>query len=427
MKSLETKVKKFRILFVEDEDLAREKLGKFLRRKFEEVELCANGLEGFLKFQEAFNNGKKFDFILSDINMPKMDGLEMLEKIREIDDEIPCIFLTARNESENLIKAISLHVTEYILKPIDLEVITQKLNTLCDSLELERKYEAQKIELNNYLDVLNQEALVSKTDLKGKITFANDGFCEVSGYTKEELMGVSHNIVRHPDVSKTFFEKMWNTIKKGKIWSGTHKNLTKEGETYFVSTKIFPVFDLKKENITEYMAIRFLVTEEELEKRKNFKRFIEQLTENKKTIAKLKTEKENLDKRLLDSHKTFSILEEKARTSEEKRKALIGQLSAYEQSQLEYNKMEMMGKKDKTKQFEDMYKSLNALKSRNVKLEGDKKTLEGMYQSKEKELDDFIKKELDSQKRINDLRDLVTNLQKENEKLMKNQKHGMFS
>ena len=141
MKSLETKVKKFRILFVEDEDLAREKLGKFLRRKFEEVELCANGLEGFLKFQEAFNNGKKFDFILSDINMPKMDGLEMLEKIREIDDEIPCIFLTARNESENLIKAISLHVTEYILKPIDLEVITQKLNTLCDSLELERKYD----------------------------------------------------------------------------------------------------------------------------------------------------------------------------------------------------------------------------------------------------------------------------------------------
>jgi len=425
MEEVKLEKEKLKVLFVEDEDLARQKLGKFLRRRFEEVELCENGLDGFLKFQEAFNNGKKFDFILSDINMPKMDGLEMLEKIREFDSEIPCAFITARNESENLIKAISLQVTEYILKPIDLEEITKKLDKICNNLNLEKKVEAQKSELDNYLEIINQEALVSKTDLKGKITFVNDGFCEVSGYTREELIGSHHNIVRHPDVNKSFFEDMWSTIKTGKIWNGTHKNLTKDGTTYFVNTKIFPIFDINRENIIEYMAVRFLVTEEEQEKRKNFKRFIEQLTEYKKTIGKLKTDKENLDKRLIETQKTFTVLEEKARVSEDKRKALLKQLEAYESSNLQHNKMDIMAKQDKSKQFDDMYKSLNALKTKNLKLENDLKSMQAMYDSKEGEVSSLIEKEIENQKRINELRDLVTNLQKENGDL-KIKKGGIF-
>ncbi len=417
MEEVKIEKEKLKILYVEDEELARQKLGKFLRRRFEDLELCENGLDGFLKFQEAFNSGKKFDLILSDINMPKMDGIDMLEKIRELDSEIPCIFITARNESENLIKAISLHVTEYILKPIDLEEITEKLDKICNNLNLEKRFKAQKIELDNYLDIINQEALVSKTDLKGRITFANDGFCEVSGYTREELIGAPHNIVRHPDVSKSFFEDLWTTIKKGKIWSGTHKNLTKDKTTYFVNTKIFPIFDINRKNIIEYMAVRFLVTEEEQEKRKNFKRFIEQLTEYKKTIGKLKIDKENLDKRLIETQKIFSVLEEKARVSENKRKSLLNQLEAYESSNLQYNKMDIIAKQDKSKQFEDMYKSLNALKTKNIRLENDLKSMQAMYDSKNSEVSHLIEKEIENQKRINELRDLVTNLQKENGEL----------
>lgn len=73
-----------RVLYVEDEDLAREKLGKFLKRRFEEVELCANGLDGFLKFQEFSNQNKKFDLIISDINMPKWMGLKCLKKFEHM-------------------------------------------------------------------------------------------------------------------------------------------------------------------------------------------------------------------------------------------------------------------------------------------------------------------------------------------------------
>ncbi len=98
-------------------------------------------------------------------------------------------------------------------------------------------------------------AIVSETDLKGVITYANRKFCEISGYTKEELVGQPHNIIRHPDMPKKAFEAMWNTIKQGNIWTGLVKNLRKDGRYYWVETTITPITD---ENgiIVKYAAAR---------------------------------------------------------------------------------------------------------------------------------------------------------------------------
>ena len=86
-------------------------------------------------------------------------------------------------------------------------------------------------------------AIVSETDLKGIITYANRKFCEISGYTKEELLGQPHNIIRHPDMPKKAFETMWHSIKQGNVWSGLVKNLRKDGRYYWVETTITPVQD----------------------------------------------------------------------------------------------------------------------------------------------------------------------------------------
>lgn len=98
-------------------------------------------------------------------------------------------------------------------------------------------------------------AIVSETDTKGVITYANRKFCEISGYTKEELIGQPHNIIRHPDMPKKAFATMWNTIKQGNIWSGLVKNLRKDGRYYWVETTITPIRD---ENgvIAKYAAAR---------------------------------------------------------------------------------------------------------------------------------------------------------------------------
>ncbi|MEA2091072.1 MAG: PAS domain S-box protein, partial [Campylobacterota bacterium] len=71
--------------------------------------------------------------------------------------------------------------------------------------------------------------IISQTDLKGKITFANRKFCEVSGYKLDELIGSNHNIIRHPDMPRAIFAKMWSTIEGGQAWNGLVKNLRKDG------------------------------------------------------------------------------------------------------------------------------------------------------------------------------------------------------
>ncbi len=97
--------------------------------------------------------------------------------------------------------------------------------------------------------------IISETDLKGVITYANRKFCEISGYTKEELVGQPHNIIRHPDMPKEAFDKLWSTIQSGQIWHGLVKNLRKDGKFYWVETEVLPSKD-SKGNIIGYVAAR---------------------------------------------------------------------------------------------------------------------------------------------------------------------------
>lgn len=103
--------------------------------------------------------------------------------------------------------------------------------------------------------------IVSSTDLKGIITYANRKFCEISGYTKKELTGKNHNIVRHPDMPKDAFKELWDTIKSGKEWSGIVKNLRKDGKYYWVYSHIAPI--MKNGEITGYTAARRPASENE--------------------------------------------------------------------------------------------------------------------------------------------------------------------
>ena len=96
--------------------------------------------------------------------------------------------------------------------------------------------------------------IVTKTDLKGIITYANDAFVEISGFSREELIGQSQNIVRHPDMPKAAFADLWQTIKAGHSWRGMVKNRCKNGDHYWVDAFIVPV--RKNGNTVGYMSVR---------------------------------------------------------------------------------------------------------------------------------------------------------------------------
>jgi len=96
--------------------------------------------------------------------------------------------------------------------------------------------------------------LVSKTDLKGVITYCNDAFIELSGFTKEELIGKSHNIVRHPDMPPAAFADLWKTVKSGRPWRGFVKNRSKDGDHYWVEAFVVPL--RKSGQTVGYMSVR---------------------------------------------------------------------------------------------------------------------------------------------------------------------------
>jgi c-di-GMP phosphodiesterase len=114
--------------------------------------------------------------------------------------------------------------------------------------------------LDQYKMVLDESSIVSKTNTKGIITYVNDEFCTVSGYSREELIGHPHNIGRHPDNPKELYRELWKTIKSGKVWKKTFKNRTKDGKDYYVKSVIAPIFD-EEGKIIEYISARNDVTE----------------------------------------------------------------------------------------------------------------------------------------------------------------------
>ncbi|ADG93857.1 diguanylate cyclase with PAS/PAC sensor [Arcobacter nitrofigilis DSM 7299] len=109
--------------------------------------------------------------------------------------------------------------------------------------------------LSEYLNMVDENVLTSSTDKKGIIVSVSQAFCDISGYTKEELLGNNHRIIRHEDMPKELFSELWSTISSGKKWTGEIKNKKKNGGYYWVDATISPIFD-KKKNIIGYTAIR---------------------------------------------------------------------------------------------------------------------------------------------------------------------------
>ncbi|WP_148625603.1 cache domain-containing protein [Aliarcobacter cryaerophilus] len=153
------------------------------------------------------------------------------------------------------------------------KVDTNQLNfkefiILANSLNktLENKNMVEK-KLQDYINIVNQNVIISSTNKQGVITEVSKAFCEISGYKKEELIEKSHNIVRHPDTPTSFYKEMWNTLLNKKEWRGEIKNLAKNGDIYWIYAIITPI--LKNNEIISFTSIKSNITN---------KKYIEELS-----------------------------------------------------------------------------------------------------------------------------------------------------
>lgn len=114
--------------------------------------------------------------------------------------------------------------------------------------------------MKKYTELIEKYIITSQTDIRGNITYVSQAFSDISGYTKEELMGQNHRLVRHPDMQESLFSDLWTTIKNGSVWQGEVKNLRKDGGYYWVLATISPMYD-EKDEIIGYQAVRQDITD----------------------------------------------------------------------------------------------------------------------------------------------------------------------
>ncbi len=144
-------------------------------------------------------------------------------------------------------------VTDFFTRPIDKERFNTHILSMMKILK-------QKRRLDTYVETVDKYVLISITNLQGVIVYASDAFCDISGYSKDELIGKNHNIVRHPDMPNSIYEDLWQTIKSGKPWTGEIKNRKKNGDFYWVSITIEPIYD-DNSVLMGYQSIRFDITD----------------------------------------------------------------------------------------------------------------------------------------------------------------------
>ena len=257
MKETLLKIKQFRVLYIEDDPKIAEAVLHLYKSIFQKVYYCNNAkeaLETFVKKQS------KIDLIVVEAHLQDVSGTQFISQIQKMKNIKQAIVFTINNADDNIIlKCLKLGATDYLIKPFQhnthLKVLLKVLKPVFDT----KKVHQLNQELGIYKQYADKQLLISKTNLEGVITFANDNFCEISQYDKEELIGQPHNIVRHPNMPKIAFKRMWNTIQSGNIWNGMVQNKSKHGNNYFVESNIFPIKD-SDDTILEYISFRQDIT-----------------------------------------------------------------------------------------------------------------------------------------------------------------------
>ena len=214
------------VLYIEDEEEVLNALASILQRRTKELFLAKNGKEGLELYKKH-----RPDIIITDIKMPIMNGLKMAEIIRQDDYTTPIIVTSAFNDNDYLMRAIEIGINQFVLKPIDAEKLFTALENSIRLVTFENRLEQSNRDLKynlklltEYKNAIDVSSIVSVTDPEGIICDVNDEFCRITGYTKEELIGQTHLLIKSHDPTTCLRDEIAIAKKANEIFRGLIKN-----------------------------------------------------------------------------------------------------------------------------------------------------------------------------------------------------------
>jgi PAS domain S-box-containing protein len=251
----------YRVMLVDDEQSALDFVSSLLEAEGIQVQGVSDPLV-VLDFIAEFDP----DVLVVDIEMPVCKGTELVTLLRQKDRyaHIPVIYLTAWDDLDRRMAARVAGGEDFLTKPVDPGLLAAAVVSRARRHRHQQYLERTRIGLVDELERLrfavDQHALISMTDAQGRITFANQRFCEISGYSLNELLGQNHRIVKSGEHDDAFYKEMWQIISSGRVWRGEIKNRRGDGSFYWVKATIVPFLNAQGVPY-QYCSIRTDITE----------------------------------------------------------------------------------------------------------------------------------------------------------------------
>ncbi len=274
-------------LVVEDEALVSADICSMLHAKFQGS--SARQVRDLQEAKLALED-QDFDAALVDLRLgTQYDGFHVAEAVKAKGRSTPIIFVTGHTDHELLDRMSGFHPDAVVVKPfspVQLQIAVHNALRRRDSTTgveqaalSDSNLDADRVRqrLRFYEDTLDKIAIVSVTDAAGRIISANKKFCSISGYSEQEVLGQNHRILNSGSHPPEFWTDMYRTVARGDVWTGTVRNVRKDGQHYVVKSYIAGYFDSRGQ-LTNFFSIRFDVTHDE--ERLEYLRMRDQMLKN---------------------------------------------------------------------------------------------------------------------------------------------------
>lgn len=233
-----------------------------------EVSLFKSGLD-MLDFINKNPNSLP-DIVLLDVMMPDCSGYDIIKELKKNDilAPIPVIFLTAKSEEEDEMMGLELGAVDYITKPFHPSILKARIKTHLANKNFQDMLKIKNAELKNYSELLKRYLEIIElapvsiliTDKNNKTIFVNKHYVDISGYSKEEILGKDPGFIKSGKTSVTVYSSLWEKLNKKQMWEGVFINKKKNGELYYEETRVLPILN-ESGDIEYYVAAKLDITE----------------------------------------------------------------------------------------------------------------------------------------------------------------------